>query len=439
MDRIFYRLLQFNFGVRQWLTRRFTPTGLGVLVCLAISAVVGMDTNQSLAYQVFTFLVALLAIATLTRRFSRFRCSAARSLPRFGTVGVPLPYRVILHNQGTQPKRGLQVRETFADNFPSFRDYQRIAHRRKSGFARRRMWLQLLAHKRRAIAPAIEIPELAIEGDTEIMAELLPLRRGRLLFKSLTVTCPDPLGLINACVTRSVPQSVLILPQRYRLPPLQLPGGRRYQSGGVALASSVGDSEEFRALRDYRPGDPQRQIHWKSWAKVGKPIVKETQEEYFVRHALILDTFQAETHSEILEEAVAIASSLACEVQTQDSLLDLMFVGLEAHHFTVGRGLDQTEHMLELLAAVTPCPDQPFESLLPAVQSRFALLSGCICILLAWDEHRQALVEQLQRASIPTLVLVITELPSEVDGPALPDGNFHVLQLGEIQQGLMQL
>lgn len=95
----------------------------------------------------------------------------------------------------------------------------------------------------------------------------------------------------NRCISVPLPASVLILPKRYAITPIALPGNRSYQSDGVALASSVGDSEEFRALRDYRPGDSPRKIHWKSWAKVGKPIFKEEQDEFFVRHALILDTF----------------------------------------------------------------------------------------------------------------------------------------------------
>ena len=38
-------------------------------------------------------------------------------------------------------------------------------------------------------------------------------------------------------------------------------------------------------------GDPLRKIHWRSWARRGKPVVKEYQEEYFSRIALVLDTF----------------------------------------------------------------------------------------------------------------------------------------------------
>lgn len=57
------------------------------------------------------------------------------------------------------------------------------------------------------------------------------------------------------------------------------------------LSSSTGDAIEFVGTRDYREGDPPRNIHWRSWARRGAPVVKEYQEEYFCRIALILDTF----------------------------------------------------------------------------------------------------------------------------------------------------
>ncbi len=444
MERSFYRLLRFAYYLRQWLTRRFTPMGLGVLVCLDISAIIGMDTNQSLSYQVFTFLTALLSVAIAASLFIRYRFSATRILPRFGTVGMPLQYRVVLQNKMQKPQKGLKLLESFAGSFPSLPEFRRIATLSKKWSERRQKWLRIVAQTQWAIAPAIDLPILSAQDSTEAIGEITPLRRGLLQFKALTIACPDPLGLFNTCVTLPLSQSLLILPKRYQLPAIQLPGGRRHQSGGVALASSVGDSEEFRALREYRPGDPPRKIHWKSWAKIGKPIVKEEQDEYFVRHALILDTFQPEPHSEILEEAISIAASLACEVQTQESLLDMMFVGLEAHCFTVGRGLGQTERMLELLASVAPCQDKPFDSIIPVVQTRFSLLSGCICIFLTWDDDRKALVERLQSMGIPTMVLVIEGDRHLTHHPALEclknaQSSVHILKLGQIQQGLLKL
>src|SRR6185295_2895545 len=139
------------------------------------------------------------------------------------------------------------------------------------------------------------------------------------------------------------------LPQCYRLPPLLLPGARRYQHGGVALASSVGDSEEFVALRDYRPGDPLQRVHWKSFARVGYPVVKEYQDEFFERHALIIDTFGGSATEEAFEDAVAVAASFAAAVDTRECLLDLMFVGRETYCFTAGSGQLQAQHLLEVL------------------------------------------------------------------------------------------
>ena len=138
----------------------------------------------------------------------------------------------------------------------------------------------------------------------------------------------------------------------------------KYQQGGVSLAASVGESEEFVSLRDYRPGDPVRHIHWPSWAKTGEPIVKEFQDEFFTRHALILDTFMPVAASAVFEEAVSVAASLVCTIQAQESLLDLMFVGPEAYCFTMGRGVGHIEQLLEILASVQPCRDRQFNSLL---------------------------------------------------------------------------
>ena len=259
----------------------------------------------------------------------------------------------------------------------------------------------------------------------------------------LTIACPDPLGLFKARYPISAPQSVLILPKRYALPHIRLPGARRYQPGGVSFASSVGDSQEFLSLRDYRPGDPLRRIHWKGWAKTGKPIVQEYQDEFFVRHALVLDTFQGAEYSAVFEEAVSVAASFVCSIRTQESLLDLMFMGPEAYCFTSGRGLARIENMLEILASVKVCRDKAFGTLPPLVIERAALLSGCICVLLSWDEERQEFIRRLRQLGTPLLVLVISDdkAPHGLDPGPMTDipENFHRLQVGKIEESLASL
>jgi len=204
----------------------------------------------------------------------------------------------------------------------------------------------------------------------------------------------------------------------------------------------VGDSEEFAALRDYRPGDPLRRIHWKSWAKTGKPVVREFQEEFFVRHALVLDTFQEKTYSHAFEEAVSVAASFAYTVKTQDSLLDLIFVGARAYCFTSGRGISHVEKTMEILSSVAPCTDKPFGVLAGEVLSRVSLFSGCICVLLDWDQQRQDFIQSLKALHVPLLVIVIQDsdekqgVPRDL-GPMKSDpDHFIVLDAGNVEEQL---
>jgi len=258
-------------------------------------------------------------------------------------------------------------------------------------------------------------------------------RRGTLRFVGATVARADPLGLVLSLARAALPDKIVVLPRRYRLPQLALPGARRYQHGGVTLASSVGESEEFMSLRDYRPGDPLQRIHWKSYARSGRPVVKEYQDEFFERHALVLDTFAAGADA-AFEEAVSLAASFACTLDTQESLLDLMFAGGQSYCYTAGRGQMQPESLVEVLAGVRASSARDFHLLHGAVLARRAALSGCILILLAWDEARQALVRALRHSGVPLEVLLVSARGIEA-APAW----LRVLAPGKIEEGLAAL
>lgn len=229
--------------------------------------------------------------------------------------------------------------------------------------------------------------------------------------------------------------NLLVLPKRYALPPIPLPGTRQYQQGGVALASSIGHSEEFVGLRDYRPGDSLRNIHWKSFARVGEPVVREYQDEFFERHALVLDTFPTAHHDpQAFEECVSIASSFAFTVNTQECLLDLLFVGEKPHCFTSGRGQMTTQGLLEVLAGVQPSHLKSFQALHDAVIERHSGMTGSICILLCWDEDRQNFVQHLRKLGVPVLVLVVSNVGVEHRPPWV-----HVIRPSNVAEDLASL
>ncbi len=489
--RPLYLLYRWLSALRYRAQRRFTRVGLTALGALMVSALVGVDTENSVAYQAFTLLLALLLVAVSFGWIFRARFAVRRLLPSFGTVGRPLNYTLVVENLTSKSQNHLTLLEDLADPRPSYPEWlanQLAAEKQVGSFRLRprrginpfkaatvkeaevpplgpRAWergawergsvergsvkrgdpLPSLSHRmgegreRVSDAPTLHAPR----SQAEVRAELTPLRRGVLRFNGLRLARTDPLGLCRAFAKVPLPQAALILPKRYSMPPIALPGTQKYQAGGVTLASNVGQSDEFVALRDYRRGDALRHIHWRSWAKAGKPVVKEFEDEFFVRHALVLDTFTEDPHSEAFEEAVSVAASFACAIRTQESLLDLMFVGPQSYCFTAGRGLAHTDQMLEILASVRPCRDQPFGALGHLVLNHVEAVSGCIGVLLAWNEERRRFVEKLKALGVPVLVLVVVEPGQDValdPGPMREEPErFQVLEAGRIEQGLAEL
>jgi uncharacterized protein (DUF58 family) len=226
-------------------------------------------------------------------------------------------------------------------------------------------------------------------------------------FATSYVAKPDSLGLYRRLIAINAPQNCLVLPKRYPLKPLLLKGNRKYQAGGVSLANSVGNSSEFMALRDYQQGDPLNKIHWKSFAKHGKLIVKDYQDEYFVRRALLLDTFLGDASPDLFEAAVSVAASVAMLERQNESLLDLMFVGQQTYCFTTGRGVDHLPHLQEILASVQSSAEENFLQLQQAVFSRVAQCSSFVCVLMHWDEQRQQLLKSLAARGLPVVVFLL--------------------------------
>jgi len=434
-----------RFKLRRKLTRR----GVYLIAALFIGGCMGIDTNRIIAYQGFALIAALILVALVTRRIGRLRFSAERLVPRFGTVGQRLPYRVRVQNHTQRAQSGLTLYEDTEDPRPNLTEFvltpepgeeKRNRFDRFYGYYR---WVWILEKKLVGTVEAEQLENLPPEGSVDHTMTATPLKRGKFRLEGVTIGWTDPFGLFRSLASVETTDEILILPKRYPVPDLALPGNSTYQVGGVSLAGAVGESEEFVALRDYRPGDPLRRIHWRSTARVGKPIVKEYQDEYFVRHALVLDTFLPLAVSDRFEEAVSVASSFVCSVEDSDSLLDLMFVGNEAYCFTTGRGLAYSEQMLEILATVQPNLEGDFSSLKEMVVDHLGAVSGVICVFVDWDEERERMVKAMQSRKVPVHAYLVRDEGAEPDSSFLgaggPMDSFIELRVGEIEKGLVSV
>lgn len=407
------------FSLGQWVERRFTRAGLLALGMLIVAGVLGIDTSLTVAYRLFSLCLVLLSAAMLMSWFVRAQVRVEPEVPHTLTAGEPFALRLNLRNLSGRPIDGLQVRAELSDARP---DVAQMRERLR--LPSYRGWARLLWSNRMAYVDEAGVPALPADGEARIELNGRALQRGRLRVNAIAVARSDPLGLVRRLTPAAGPLDICVLPKRYRLPAMELPGARRFQPGGLSHAASVGDSEEFLGLRDYRPGDPLQRIHWRSFARAGKPVVREYQDEYVTRYALVLDTFAPtridEATREAFEEAVAVAASFAWTIDTQECLLDLLFAGREAHAFTAGRGALAAGRLLEALSGVRLEPGGDFAVLSQLVSGRREQLSGCICVLLGWDEQRAKLIEGLRRGGVEVRALVVSadeklELPPLVE------------------------
>jgi uncharacterized protein (DUF58 family) len=377
-------------------------------------AVLGVDTHQTVAYKVAAFATGLLFMSVMIALLLRDRYRITRHLPRVATAGAPFSYRVTIKNLDNRWRDALTLVEDVLIPQPGVADM-----RSRFRYPTYRRWRRMIEARRLLRVAEQPVEPIRPLGTLEVAMQGEALRRGSQHFRGISITRRDPLSLFKAFFPTTQPDNLLVLPRRYRLPPIALPGMRRYQPGGVVLAGSVGNSEEFVGLRDYRPGDPLQRIHWKSFARVGVPVVREYQDEYFERHALVLDTFGHGHDETICEEAVSIVASYACTVTTQECLLDLVFVGTEAHVYTAGRGQLSAGNLLEILAGVQPAPARDFSVLRHAVLGRRHTMSGCIVVLVHWDEPRRAMLEELRAGGVQVLALLVAHerpanLPADI-------------------------
>ncbi len=412
------------YRVSRWSERRFTTAGRTVAAVTLVSGILAVDTTRTVAYQLFALGLALLACAWLLSLRWRPGLAVVRRLPATVTVGVPMRYAVAIERLPPGVAADFAVQDALADAFPDDAQFHSARHApatnafdRRVGYPR---WLALLDRNRGARIPPATVEPADPRGHAEAHVDLVPLRRGWLRFEAVQLLRPDPLGLVNAIATTTAPVSLLALPAVHPVPSIAYSTGRRHRPAGALAVPQVGDSQEFLQLRDYRPGDPVRRIHWPSTARSGRLVVKETGEEYFSRVGLVLDTFAGVGDGALLDAAVSVAASLAAGLRLGDALLDVLFVEQRIVTVTAGRPGGGIDGVLRELALAGPAVGVDFAALGDAVRAHAPSCAACLHVFLAWDDARAALVKALHGVGLAQLVLVVGAIPGVRTAEGVP-------------------
>jgi uncharacterized protein (DUF58 family) len=346
---------------------RFTAEGQVLLVFAFIAAVFALDVKASDVYMAWAALTGLLFASYAGSSFFRLDgVTVDVVVLRRVTVGDETTFTFAARNEGPRDLDTLVVGGPFLPWDGSW-----IV--RRAGFP------SLLRH-------AVSRTELRARFRSRGEHHLDPFR--------LQALVPFGLALGPALATEGV--RFLAVPRIANVVSLSVPRGRRQQPGGASGASRTGDSRELLGIRPYRFGDPIRDLHARTWARVGAPVVREYREEYFSRVGIVLDTDLGQEPDAHFEAAISLVAGIVDQLGRTEALVDVMVVGSTAYGLSLGRGLGTLDRALELLARVEP--EGPFDAsaLSARVLPRLSSISGLVFVALRWDGPRQAFAEEVR-------------------------------------------
>jgi len=399
--------------VRPLYEERLTARGRYLLWTTALLALLGLDTRRTQVFSLFAVGAGALLLASLFWLARAPRAQFHCPLPDHTTVGAPLQLRARVEGQAG-----------------------RLIHDLRVSFPRPRFWKSSISFE-----PREAFLDLLPDKLGEVRADLAVTRRGRYLLRGPTLRRTDPLRLTTGRAITLPDQSLIAYPRFYSMDEFMIPVGRRYQPGGIPLSSSLGESIEFVGTRDYREGDPIKSIHWRSWARRGRPVVKEYQEEYFCRIAIILDTFVPNrpraAGERVFEAAISVVASIADFFSRSEYVVDILAAGPDLYEVSAGRSLAYLENILDVLACLEACPDPPFETIGPALFEKLGQITTVVAVLQDWDDAREAFLQKVKALGTAVRVVIVHEGPTTrpwAEAEAL--GDVSLMSVADVESAL---
>ncbi len=363
------------------LYERFTREGQLAAVLAFVATVLSLEVDSNDAHLLWAALTGTVGFSLLTSLFFRVDGLQLRVVaPPRVAVGEEVAFAVTLHNTGTTVVTALHVDGPFLPWDGT--------------------WTRGLASIAR-LAP----------GATETVTCHARFRaRGEHHLDTFRSSALVPFGLCQGPPVYSTGCRFVVVPPVARVASIKTPTLARHQPGGVPRVTSTGESFDLRGIRPYRPGDPIRDLHARSWARVGFPVVREYQQEYFRRVAIVVDPdTSGARHPAVLDALVSLAAGLASALGRDDTLVDLVIVGGRLHELNAhgGLGADLLGPTLDVLACVEPGDAIDPDAVLAALGPHAGRLSAALILTVSPSASHRAIGDRLRALGIGHRTLAV--------------------------------
>lgn len=229
-------------------------------------------------------------------------------------------------------------------------------------------------------------------------------QRGRYECGPLQVNSRFPLGLVERGLVLAERDEILVYPRIGRLSA----GWRRQLQTATQLVSHaharVGSfHDDFHRIREYRPGDEPRSIHWRTTARRNELMVREFRESRDRHLIVLLDAWvpRRPTAADLqrVEYTISLAATIALDQMLHGRGSGVFFAmsGSMFRSWGGGSGTGDRNDLLDMLAVLQPAPHADIARLLQAAQAEQTPHSRTI--LVTGDRHRARNVDWSAAAS----------------------------------------
>ena len=192
--------------------------------------------------------------------------------------------------------------------------------------------------------------------------EIRPYKKGDMAFGKIDILILSPLTLWWHKKTVGQEEAIKVLPnfrqiQKYTL----LATDNRLSQIGIIKKQRRGEGNDFHQLRDYRSGDPFRQIDWNKTSRYLKLITKEYQDERDQQVLFLLDCGRRMRHADNKDthfDQALNAMLLLCHVALkQDDAVGFMTFGGIQKWLPPKKNANTIRHILNQVYTLHPTMD----------------------------------------------------------------------------------
>lgn len=391
---------------------KLTPMGRVAVIGIFTSAIGGV-TIEIPIYQIFCGFVCLFGIVEATGILLRPKLEVSAWLPEKVTAGESATGYVTIKNIGWLPACDIMCALFGMPKGVKHVDADRS--------------IRTIPSSQQATLP------LTIQAD----------HRGDYVLPEARIHSTFPFNLMRFGKARTAEREIRVLPKFTPLEKLELPFSHKTLGGEFTLDARVGNSPEFMGNRDYIPGEPIRKLDFKAWARVGRPVVREYQDERSSDVAIILDTYQprpwrtSKRDRRQLEAAVSLTAAIAHQIVENDSVIEAFMAGADFYLFHPSAMTTHFESVLDVLADVEFVRHNPLPKITPILSESLESIAVAVCVFIDWDESREAFVREILSAGCAAKVFIVRE--QELSFPLTDETeNFQVLDPRDIQSGLVR-